>query len=126
MKQQPTMASIIGGVNPSDKKLMAKRQQHKVNDTKRCRLNACPVSWMRKPEYISTEKSRYQPTTTTDKFESKVGRALQKKLGAKYNTYMDRKSKIVAIEKTFKDAKHLLNSIIMLRKKGSTQRKFCH
>ena len=78
---------------------------HSVGDTKRSKRHATSLSWMRKPDYISTEQTRYQPTTI-EKIESKVGFAVRKKLGTTQNTYMDREAQIVAIEKTFEDAKY--------------------
>ena len=57
------------------------------------------LSWMRRPDYISTEQTRFQPTTI-EKIESKVGFAVRKKMDAQ-SLFMDRESQIAAIEKTF-------------------------
>ena len=62
------------------------------------------LSWMRKPDYISTEQTRYQPTTI-EKIESKVGFAVRKKIGAEHQLFMDREAQVAAIEKTFDDAR---------------------
>ncbi len=87
------------------------------------------LSWMRKPDYISTEQTRYQPTTI-EKIESKVrniwlsetpspppsrrltkfpclkvGFAVRKKIGTEHQLFMDRDAQIAAIEKTFDDTK---------------------
>lgn len=58
---------------------------------------------MRRPDYISTEQTRYQPTTI-EKIESKVGYSVRKKMGTEQSLYMDREMQINAIEKTFDDA----------------------
>ena len=65
--------------------------------------HAIPVSWLRRTEYISTEATRFQPTTM-DKVEAKVGFSI-KKTFKEDNTYLDHDSQIRAIEKTFEDAK---------------------
>ena len=54
---------------------------------------------MRRPDYISTEQTRFQPTTI-EKVESKVGFAVRKKMDQQ-SLFMDRESQIAAIEKTF-------------------------
>ena len=61
---------------------------------------------MRRPDYISTEQTRYQPTTI-DKIESKIGAGIRKKRGgeAEHHLYLDREKQIEAIEKTFEDSK---------------------
>ena len=59
---------------------------------------------MRRPDYISTEQTRYQPTTI-EKIESKVGFAVRKKMGTEQPLFMDREAQIAAIEKTFEDSK---------------------
>ncbi len=61
------------------------------------------LSWMRKPDYISTEQTRYQPTTI-EKIESRVGFAVRKKIGDDHQFFMDREAQIAAIEKTFDDS----------------------
>lgn len=65
--------------------------------------HAIPVSWLRRTEYISTEATRFQPTTM-DKVEAKVGFSI-KKTFKEDNFYLDHDSQIRAIEKTFEDAK---------------------
>ena len=61
-----------------------------------------PLSWMRRPDYISTEQTRYQPTTI-EKIESDIGYTVRKKMNVD-ELYMDRDNQIKAIEKTFEDA----------------------
>ena len=90
-------------LDPRDEKLL-EDELHSVGDTKRSKRHATSLSWMRKPDYISTEQTRYQPTTI-EKIESKVGFAVRKKLGTNQNAYMDREAQLLAIEKTFEDAK---------------------
>ena len=58
---------------------------------------------MRKPDYISTEQTRYQPTTI-EKIESDIGFHVKKKMNAD-DMYMDKDSQIRAIEKTFDDSR---------------------
>ena len=58
---------------------------------------------MRKPDYISTEQTRYQPTTI-DKVEADIGFNVRKKM-KEQNMYQDKDSQITAIEKTFDDAR---------------------
>ena len=57
---------------------------------------------MRRPDYISTEQTRYQPTTI-EKIESDIGYTVRKKMNVD-ELYMDRDNQIKAIEKTFEDA----------------------
>ena len=91
-------------LDPKDEKLL-EDELHAAGDTKRSNRHAISLSWMRKPDYISTEQTRYQPTTI-EKIESKVGFAVRKKLGTSApSVYMDREAQIVAIEKTFEDSK---------------------
>ena len=59
---------------------------------------------MRRPDYISTEQTRYQPTTI-EKIESDIGFTVRKKMNVD-ELYMDRDNQIKAIEKTFEDALH--------------------
>ena len=58
---------------------------------------------MRKPDYISTEQTRYQPTTI-EKIESDIGFNVKKKMNMD-DMYQDKDSQIRAIEKTFDDAR---------------------
>ena len=71
-------------------------------DRKRSQRHAKNISWMRRPDYISTEQTRYQPTTI-EKIESRVGFAVRKM--QQDSIFMDREAQIVKIEKTFEDAK---------------------
>lgn len=61
---------------------------------------------MRKPDYISTEQTRYQPTTI-DKVEADIGFNVRKKMAVE-DMYQDKDSQITAIKKTFKDARDLI------------------
>ncbi|XP_029347669.1 RNA polymerase II-associated factor 1 homolog isoform X3 [Acyrthosiphon pisum] len=72
-------------------------------DSKRSRHHARSVSWLRRTEYISTEKTRFQPQTI-EKVEAKVGFSIQKNFKEE-TLYMDRDSQMKAIEKTFEDNK---------------------
>ena len=89
-------------LDPKDEKLL-EEDFGNVNDRKRSQRHAKILSWMRKPDYISTEQTRYQPTTI-EKIESRVGYAVRKKLGND-QVFMDREAQINKIEKTFDDAK---------------------
>uniref|UniRef100_T1JIF2 RNA polymerase II-associated factor 1 homolog n=1 Tax=Strigamia maritima TaxID=126957 RepID=T1JIF2_STRMM len=71
-------------------------------DSKRSQHHAKRVSWLRRTEYISTEFTRFQPSS--DKTETKVGYNV-KKFFKEQDLYMDRDSQIKAIDKTFDDAK---------------------
>jgi RNA polymerase II-associated factor 1 len=75
-------------------------------DVKRSQRHATALSWMRRPDYISTEQTRYQPTTI-EKIESTTGFATRKKMGADQmqSLFMDREAQITAIEKTFEHSK---------------------
>ncbi len=93
-------------LDPKDEKLLEDDFDAKT-DVKRSKQHAKMLSWMRKPDYISTEQTRYQPTTI-EKIESKVGFAVRKKIGsaaADQQLFMDREAQVAAIEKTFDDAK---------------------
>jgi len=89
-------------LHPDDEKLL-EEDVHAPQDTKRSARHAIPVSWLRRTEYISTEATRFQPTTM-DKVEAKVGFSI-KKTFKEDNFYLDHDSQIRAIEKTFEDAK---------------------
>merc|ERR1711997_513562 len=104
--QQATLDDFGGDLlDPRDEKLLEDEQQT-VGDRKRSKRHAYSLSWMRKPDYISTEQTRYQPTTI-EKIESKVGFAVRKKLGniPLRNLFLDREAQVAAIEKTFEDTK---------------------
>ncbi|XP_076341672.1 RNA polymerase II-associated factor 1 homolog isoform X1 [Tachypleus tridentatus] len=70
-------------------------------DSKGSRHHNKAVPWLKKTEYISTEFNRYG--VSNDKTETKVGYNV-KKLFKEENLYMDKESKINAINKTFEDA----------------------
>ena len=89
-------------LNPRDERLLEEDYSDKT-DVKRSMRHAKNLSWMRRPDYISTEQTRFQPTTI-EKVESKVGFAVRKKMDAQ-SLFMDRESQIAAIEKTFEDSK---------------------
>jgi len=91
-------------LDPKDEKLL-EDELHSAQNTKRSQRHATSLSWMRKPDYISTEQTRYQPTTI-EKIESKIGLGVRKKLGTSApSVYMDKEAQILAIEKTFEDSK---------------------
>ncbi|XP_037080168.1 RNA polymerase II-associated factor 1 homolog [Pollicipes pollicipes] len=90
-----------GELDPADERLL-EEDSLAPQDFKRSRHHAKNVSWLRRTEYISTELTRFQPTTM-DKIESKVGFSIKKQMAD--NMYMDRDSQIAAIEKTFEDVK---------------------
>lgn len=89
-------------LDPKDEKLLEEDFGGNT-DRKRSQRHARIISWMRRPDYISTEQTRYQPTTI-EKIESRVGFAVRKKMGDE-SVYMDREAQIRKIEKTFDDAK---------------------
>ena len=69
--------SVFGGdvlahLDPRDEKLL-EDELHSVGDTKRSKRHATSLSWMRKPDYISTEQTRYQPTTIDRSAHSTTG-----------------------------------------------------
>lgn len=90
-------------LDPKDERLLEEDMSDKT-DAKRSQRHAQILSWMRRPDYISTEQTRYQPTTI-EKIESKVGFAVRKKMGNVQPIFMDREAQVAAIEKTFEDAK---------------------
>jgi RNA polymerase II-associated factor 1 len=90
-------------LDPKDEKLL-EEDYGIATDRKRSKQHAKELSWMRRPDYISTEQTRYQPTTI-EKIESRVGYAVRKKMGDEHNTFMDRDAQIGKIEKTFEDSK---------------------
>uniref|UniRef100_A0A0K2T7M0 RNA polymerase II-associated factor 1 homolog n=1 Tax=Lepeophtheirus salmonis TaxID=72036 RepID=A0A0K2T7M0_LEPSM len=92
-------------LHPKDEKLLEDEMGHLAqgsSDLKRSARHAQVLSWMRRPDYISTEQTRYQPTTI-DKVESKIGFVVRKNLGNETALYMDREAQVRAIEKTFSD-----------------------
>lgn len=64
-------------LDPQDEKLL-EEDIPTPQDSKRSRHHARSVSWLRRTEYISTEQTRFQPTTTSDKVEAKVGHNIKK------------------------------------------------
>ena len=65
-------------MDPADEKLL-EEELNTVTNTKRSNQHGIALSWMRRPDYISTEQTRYQPTTI-DKVESDVGFTIRKKM----------------------------------------------
>ncbi|CAB4058385.1 PAF1 [Lepeophtheirus salmonis] len=81
-------------LHPKDEKLLEDEMGHLAqgsSDLKRSARHAQVLSWMRRPDYISTEQTRYQPTTI-DKVESKIGFVVRKNLGNETALYMDREA----------------------------------
>ena len=68
-------------LDPKDDKLLEEDLGGAANDIRRSQRHATFISWMRRPDYISTEQTRYQPTTM-EKVESKIGYVVRKKMGA--------------------------------------------
>lgn len=64
-------------LDPADEKLL-EEDVLTPQDSKRSRHHAKSVSWLRRTEYISTEQTRFQPQTTSDKVEAKVGHNIKK------------------------------------------------
>ena len=87
-------------LDPKDEKLL-EEDFGSQTDRKRSERHSRIISWMRRPDYISTEQTRYQPTTI-EKIESRVGYAVRKKQD---NTFLTHEEQISKIEKTFEDAK---------------------
>ena len=95
-------------MDPADEKLL-EEEMSGVQNTKRSAQHNVALSWMRRPDYISTEQTRYQPTTI-EKVEANIGYTIRKKMNVDEELYMDRESQIEAIEKTFKDAEIPINN----------------
>lgn len=89
-------------LDPADEKLL-EEDIHTPQDSMRSKYHAKSVSWLRKSEYISTEQTRFQPQSM-EKVEAKVGFNV-KKAFVEETLYMDRDTQIVAIQKTFDEAK---------------------
>ncbi|XP_074106656.1 RNA polymerase II-associated factor 1 homolog [Cotesia typhae] len=89
-------------LHPDDERLL-EDEVFMPQDSVRSRYHAKNVSWLRRTEYISTEKTRFNPQTM-DKVEAKVGFTLKKNFVSE-NLYKDRDSQIRAIDKTFEDTK---------------------
>ena len=64
-------------LDPADERLL-EEDALTPQDSKRSRHHARSVSWLRRTEYISTEQTRFQPQTTSDKVEAKVGHNIKK------------------------------------------------
>merc|ERR550534_3654074 len=88
-------------MDPADERLL-EEDSTAVTDKKRSVQHGIALSWFRRPDYISTEQTRYQPTTI-EKVESDIGYTVRKKMNV-HDLYMDRDNQVEAIEKTFKDA----------------------
>ena len=95
-------------LDPKDEKLL-EEDFGSQTDRKRSERHSRIISWMRRPDYISTEQTRYQPTTI-EKVEANIGYTIRKKMNVDEELYMDRESQIEAIEKTFKDAEIPINN----------------
>ncbi|XP_065563049.1 RNA polymerase II-associated factor 1 homolog [Artemia franciscana] len=91
-------------LDPADERLFEEDSIHTPQDSKRSAQHRKTVSWLRRTEYISTEATRFQPTTAIEKAEAKVGYNVKKSLKEDL-LYSDKESQIKAIEKTFEDAK---------------------
>jgi len=100
----PTDPSDHQELDLADQKLLEEELHHAQN-TKRSQKHLKGVSWMRRPDYISTEQTRYQPTTI-ENIETNLGVGVKKNLKgqADYDLYMDRDAQINAINKTFEDS----------------------
>lgn len=72
----------------------------------RSAIHAKHVSWLRRSEYISSEKTRFQPKSA-DMIEAKVGYNLKKSL-MEETIHMDRDAQIKNIETTFTESKIIL------------------
>lgn len=90
-------------LDPADERLLEEDIHTAHQDSVRSRQHAKSVSWLRKSEYISTEKTRFQPQNL-ETVEAKVGYNVKKSLREE-TLYMDRETQIQAIEKTFTDSK---------------------
>jgi len=88
-------------MDPMDEKLL-EEELNTVTNTKRSEQHSKAFSWFRKPDYISTEQTRFQPTSI-EKIESDIGYTVRKKMNVD-DLYQDRDSQIEAIERTFQDA----------------------
>ena len=65
-------------MDPADEKLL-EEDNTAVTNTKRSQQHNYALPWMRRPDYISTEQTRYQPTTK-EKVESDIGYTVRKKM----------------------------------------------
>ncbi len=74
--QPADMEEIV--LDPKDDKLL-EEDFAGANDLKRSQRHAMIISWMRRPDYISTEQTRYQPQSM-EKVESKIGFVVRKKM----------------------------------------------
>lgn len=90
-------------LDAADERLLEEDIHNTHQDSVRSRQHAKSVSWLRKSEYISTEKTRFQPQNL-ETVEAKVGYNVKKSLREE-TLYMDRETQIKAIEKTFVDSK---------------------
>lgn len=90
-------------LDSTDEKLLEEDVLVTSQKTKRSQHHSRLVCWLRRTEYISTESTRFQPQAT-ETIEARVGYSIKKKL-MEETLYMDRKTQIKAIEKTFEDNK---------------------
>lgn len=102
------------GLSPEDEKLMEEdsgvsgdggiKQNSMINE-KRSRQHNLVVPWLKKTEYISTDFNRYGASSENN--ETKVGYYVQKKFKEDKEKIicMDKEGQIVAINKTFEEAK---------------------
>ena len=75
-------------LDPKDERLLEEDWETRAGtDKKRSKQHSLGVSWMRRPDYISTEQARYQPTTI-EKIESRVGFGIRKKMGNDMGNFM--------------------------------------
>jgi RNA polymerase II-associated factor 1 len=66
-------------LDPKDDKLL-EEDFGGGGDLKRSQRHAKIISWMRRPDYISTEQTRFQPSSM-EQVESKIGYVVRKKMG---------------------------------------------
>lgn len=84
-------------IHPVDKMLI--EDSLNGDDKKRYDNHHKHISWLRRSEYISSERIRFQPQSA-NKSESQLKKSLLAE-----TLYMDRKTQIKAIQKTFSDSK---------------------
>lgn len=87
---------------PEDERLL-EDENYTPRDQERSEHHGKKVSWLRRSEYISTEKTRFIPKSQ-EKLASKIGYKLRKKLLEK-PIAIDRATQIEAIEETFARSK---------------------
>ena len=94
-------------LDPKDDKLL-EEEFGGASDIQRSKRHAKVISWMRRPDYISTEQTRYQPTTM-EKVESKIGYVVRKKMGGEQvnNEMLLRKYTCRNVQVLIKDRQYL-------------------